>query len=194
MDETVDKPVEEYQPASLEEIREGAETNLSTLRAAVQWHLSGADWHTIAKRFNFSSPQAARVAIEKFEGDMVESSDIVAARNKTRGRYERLLQSEWFDATHPFIVDEDGKQTEQRNDAHDKALANARGLIGDLARLDGLNAPTQLQVYVPGSDEIMAVVSELREAKMGEIAREADVFGIVDAEIVEDEPDEHSAA
>jgi hypothetical protein len=187
VDNFQDDPDDEYRPASLEEQLEAAETNYSSLRAAVQWHLSGADWATIAQRFGYSSPQAARVAVEKFEGDMVDSSDVVAARNKARGRYERLLQSEWYDATHPFLVDNNGKQTEKRNDAHDKALANARGLVGDLVRLDGLGAPTQLQVYVPGSDEIMAVVQELREAKLGEIAREADIF---DAEIEEDDDSE----
>ena len=187
MDESVDKPVDEYAPASLEEMREAGDTDLVTLRAAVQWHLSGADWMTIAQRFGYSSPNAARVAIERFEGDMVESTDVVAARNKARGRYERLLQGEWYDATHPFVVDDRGKQTKDRNEAHDKALQNARGLIGDIARLDGLNAPTQLQVYVPGSDEIMEVVATLREAKLGEIAREANIF---DAEVVEDDEED----
>jgi hypothetical protein len=178
---------EEYRPATLEEQKEAASTNLSTLRAAVQWHLSGADWPAITERFNFTSPQAARVAVEKFEGDMVESTDVVAARNKARGRYERMLQGIWYDATHPFLVDGNGVQTDQRNEAHVKSLELARGLIGDIARLDGLNAPTQLQLYVPGSEEIMALVQEIREVKMGDIAREPDIF---DAELVLEDADE----
>lgn len=191
MSKSVDSSVDDYQPASLEEQREAAQTNLTTLRAAVQWHLSGADWVEIAQRFDFSSPQAARVAVEKFEGDMVDSSSVAAARNKARGRYERLLQSVWYDATHPYVVDDSGRQTKDRNEAHEKALANARGLVGDLTRLDGLNAPTQLQVYVPGAEEIMQVVSELRTARLGEIAQEADIF---DAEIVDDEEGEDEPA
>lgn len=185
VDEPNDRPDDDnYAAAELEEIAEGVRTNLTTMRAAVQWHLSGASWHSIAQRFFFSSPQAARVAVEKFEGDMVDSSDVAAARNKARARYERLLQAEWADATSPFKLDDKGHPTKERNDAHQQAMINARGLIGDLTRLDGLNAPSQLQLYVPGAEELMAVVSKLRDAEMGEIAREPDIW---EAEVVEDD-------
>lgn len=174
----------EYQPATLEQQREAASTNMTTLRAAVASYLGGAPLDFIADRYGYSSPQTARVAVEKFLGETHTATDLTAARNKARARYERLLQGTWFDATHPFLTDDRGTQLPERNEAYLPAMDRARGLIGDLARLDGLNAPTQLQLYVPGAEEIMTVVSELREAKLTGIAREPDIF---DAEVVDDD-------
>ena len=176
----------EYEPASLEEQKEAAASNLSTLRAAVAAHISGAPWDWIAERYQYSSPQTARVAVEKFIGETHTASDLTSARNKARARYERLLQGTWYDATHPFLVDDKGKQLAERNEAHLPSLDRARGLVGDLARLDGLNAPTQLQVYVPGADEIMEVVGALRQAKLEGTAKEANIF---DAEVIEEDED-----
>ena len=179
------KPVKdpEYKEATLQEQREAAESNYSTMRAAVSWHLGGADWATIAQRFGYSSPQAARVAVEKFEGDLVGSSDITAARNKALARYERMLNSVWPDAVMPFLAEADGRPGKDRNEAHGAALDRARALVGDMVRLQGLAAPTQLQVYMPGADEMLEVVAALRSAKLSEIAQEADIF---DAEEVDD--------
>jgi hypothetical protein len=181
--------ISEYQPATLAEQKEAAETQLTTLRAAVQWHLSGADWATIAERFKYSSPQAARVAVEKFEGDMVSDSDVIASRNKAAARYEKLLRVEWQDAITPYVLDSEGKPTSKRNPNHAAAWDRVRSVVGDLVRLQGSAAPTQLQLYVPGSEELMTVVNELRTAKLGEIAQEADIF---DAEIVDDDDEPQS--
>jgi len=175
-----------YQPATLEEQREANQTQRTTQKAAVALYLAGADFEEIATRCNYSTAAVARVAVEKLIGETYKPTDLEAARNKARARYERLLQGVWFDATHPYEVDEDGRPVENRNEAHLPSLDRARSLIGDLARLDGLNAPSQLQVYVPGADEIMAVVSTLREAKMEGIAREADIFDEIEAEVVDD--------
>lgn len=172
------KMSEKYEPATLQEQKEASETALTTLRAAVQWHLSGADWSSIATRFDFSSPQAARIAVEKFEGDMVDSTDLEAARSKALARYERLLMSEWGDATTPFILDEDGKPTKSRNEAHGAAFDRARGIVGDIVRLKGAAAPVQLALYTPGQDEIFNVVNELRAATLRGIAKEADLIEI----------------
>lgn len=166
-----------YEPTTLEQQKEASQSGSSTIRAAVALHLAGADWDIIATRCAYSSPQTARVAVEKFLGETYTASDLTSARNRARARYDRLLQSVWPDATRPFEFDAAGNQTGERNEAHMAALDRARALIGDLARLDGLNAPSQLQVYVPGSDEIMAVVATLRQAKLEGIAQEADPFG-----------------
>jgi hypothetical protein len=173
-----------YKPATLTEQKEAADANLTTLRAAVAAFLGGAPLDWIAERHGYSSPQTARVAVERFLGETHTATDLNAARNKARARYERLLQGEWWDATHPFEEKKDPKADDVRNEAHQAALVNARGLVGDIARLDGLNAPTQLQLYVPGSEEMMAMVANLRELKQGKPAAEADIF---DGEIVEDD-------
>ena len=178
---------EPYKPASLEEQKEAADTLRTTQKAAVALYLAGASFDEIANRCAYSSAQVARVAVEKLIGETYTDSDMGAARNKARARYERLLQGVWFDATHPYQTDETGQPVESRNEAHLPSLDRARGIIGDLARLDGLNAPSQLQVYVPGSDEIMAVVNTLRETKLAGIAREPDIFDEIEAEVVEND-------
>lgn len=156
----------------------------TTVRAAVSWHLSGADWPTIAERFNFTSPQAARFAVEKFEGDMVSSTDIEAARAKALGRYESLLRGQWSDAINPFLFDEHGKPTKTRNAMHPQAFERARAILGDIARLGGLNAPAQIQFQTPGTEELLSVVHELRDRALGGTAREVDIF---DAEFEDDD-------
>lgn len=184
---------EGYKPATLNEQAEAAASNLTTLRAAVAAHLSGAPWDWIAERYRYSSATTARIAVEKFIGETFGPSDLVAARNKARARYERLLQGQWFDATHPFEVDAEGRPTETRNEAHFAAVDRARGLVGDLTRLDGLNAPTQLQVYVPGAEEMMEVVASLRAARMQGIAAEADIW-VVDGEDEDENGDENGGS
>lgn len=180
-------PDADYEPATLAEIKEGSETNHTTMRAAVSWHLSGADWATIAARFGFGSPQAARMSVEKFEGDMVDSTDVEAARNKALSRYERLLHSVWVDAITPYKLSSTGKRLDERNDAHTSALDRARGLVGDIVRLKGLAAPAQLALYMPGQEELMGVVSEIRAAQQIGAAQEADIW---DVEFTEDESDD----
>jgi hypothetical protein len=175
---------DEYTPATLEDARAAAKTSHTTLRAAAAAYLGGAPLDWIAERYNYTNAQTARLAVERLLGETYTNSDLATARNKARARYERLLQGAWYDATHPFEVNEDGEQTKTRNEAHMPALDRARGLIGDLARLDGLNAPTQLQVYTPGSEEIMAVVTAIRQEQMLGVAKEADIF---DADEVTDE-------
>lgn len=155
----------------------------TTLRAAIAAHLGGAPWDWIAQTYGYSSPSRARVAIEGAMGETYNNTDLTAARNKARARYERLLRGIWNDATQPFLI-EDGEPTDKRNELHHSALDRARGLIGDLARLDGLNAPAQLQVYTPGSEEMLQYVGEIRRLALGEMPREADIW---DAEIEEDE-------
>lgn len=165
-------------------------TPATTIRAAVAWHLSGSDWTTIAERFNFSSPQAARFAVEKFEGDMVNSTDIEAARAKALYRYETLLRGEWSDAVNPYVVTAEGSLTKTRNANHPAAFDRARAILGDIARLGGLNAPSQIQFQTPGTEELLSVVHELRDRQIGHIAREVDIF---DAEYADDEEGDKSA-
>lgn len=177
---------QKYKPATLDEQAEAGRSTLTVLRAAVAAYLGGAPYDWIAERHGYTSAQSARTAIERFLGETHNASDLTAARNKARARYERLLQGTWYDATHPFMVDAKGQQLDERNEAYLGALDRARGLVGDLARLDGLNAPSQLQLYVPGAEELMQVVNELRETKMAAIAKEGDIWG----EVVEDGDDD----
>lgn len=163
------------------------DANGQSLRAAVAAHLAGFGYDIIAERYGYADPKSAQIAVEGLLGRTFTASDLPAARNKSRARKERLLQSVWYDATHPFIVDEKGNQTEQRNEAHLASLDRAIRIAESIDRLDGLNAPTQVEIYRPGAEEFLTTVSELREALMAGGPREADIF---DADIVDDEEED----
>jgi len=154
------------------------------LRAAVAAHLSGFGWDFIAENYGYGNPKTAQVAVETLIGRTWTSSDLSAARSKSLARKERLIQSVWYDATHPFLVDDDGKQTNQRNEAHWAALDRAIRIAESIDRLLGTNAAVQVEVYRPGAEELLSTVAQLREELMAGKPKEADIF---DAEVIDDE-------
>lgn len=156
-------------------------------RAAVAAYLAGIDLGTIAKNYGYGSPKDAQVAIEILIGETWTPSDLSAVRNKSLARKERLLQSVWYDATHTFLVDKDGKQTDQRNELHLAYLDRAIRIAESIDRLTGANAPTQIEVYRPGSEEFLSTIAELRAAITEGEPQEADLF---DEEIVIEDDDE----
>lgn len=154
------------------------------LRAAVAAHLHGFSYDVIAERYRYSSAKTAQVAVEKALGETYTSSDVVAARNKSLARKEHLMQSVWYDATHPYQVDEDGRRTSKRNEAHLPALDRAIRIGESIDRLLGLQAPTQVEIYRPGSEEFLETITTLKAELLRGQPQEGDIF---DAEIVDDE-------
>lgn len=161
-----------------------ARGNTRTLRAATAAHLAGFGWDVIAERYGYSNPKGAQVAVEAFIGKTIGSGDLQAARYKSLARKERLLQSVWFDATHPFELDEFGEKTENRNEAHLASLDRATRILESIDRLQGLNAPTQVEIYRPGADEFLETIAELKKKVLEGTPQEGDIF---DAEVVDDE-------
>jgi hypothetical protein len=161
--------------------------NATTIKAAVAAFVHGYDYAWIAERYKFSSAKAAQTAIEVRLGDMVGPQDAVAARNKSLARKEALLRPLMWDATHPWLVDELGIDTDERNETYWPALDRAIRLTDAIDRLLGSNAPTQIQVYRPDAQEFLATVAVLRQKALSEMPEEGNVF---DADIVdEDESD-----
>lgn len=159
----------------------------TTTRAGVAMYLAGYGWDFIAERQGYSSPKAAQVAVEKFIGSTYEATDLLAARQKSLARKERLVQSLWSDATNPFELDEDGRRTNRRNENHLPAVDRTIRVLEGLDRLQGLNAPTMVEVYRPGADEFLDTVRVLKEKVLEEIPSEGNIFDgdVVDAEVVE---------
>ncbi len=155
-----------------------------TLRAAVAAHLAGFGWDIIAERYFYSSAKAAQVAVETMIGNSWTSSDLSAARNKSLARREAILRGLYADATTPYVLDDKGKPTSTRNEAHLPAVDRAIRVLEGIERLLGLNAPVQLEVYRPDADEFMELVSSMKQKMLEGEVQEADIF---DAEVVEDE-------
>jgi hypothetical protein len=156
----------------------------SDIRAAVAAHLAGIPWDVIATRYTFSSPKSAQIAVETLIGETWTSTDLAAARAKSLARKERMLQSVWEDATSPWTMHPTTGKRQERNDAHLQALDRALRIAESIDRLQGLNAPTQVEVYRPGADEFLSTVGELRAIIMRDLPEEADIF---DAEIMDED-------
>lgn len=159
------------------------------LLAAVAAHLAGFSYDVIAERYTYKSAKTAQIAIENMLGSSYTSSDLTAARNKSLARKERLLQAVWWDAIHPWEMDANGQQTTHRNEAHIAAVDRAVRLLESIDRLLGTNAPTQVEVYRPGADEFLTIVTDLKKAVMAGQPEEADIF---DADVIDDEVDNGS--
>lgn len=163
---------------------EPGRTNITNLRAAVAAHLAGFHWDVIAERYGFASPMTAKVTVERFIGETFTSSDLQAARNKSLSRKEKVLQGIWWDATHPFLSDTEGKATDQRNEAHLASVDRAIRVMEGIDRLLGLNAPTQIEVYRPEASEFLEVLATLKAKELEGKPSEGDIF---DAEIMDDD-------
>lgn len=140
--------------------------------AALALRLAGAGYDEVADALGLTSPATAR--------DLVESAlearawDDVAGRDKMRtvatARLERLLRSVW------------GKATNQDDPEHLPAVKVARELIDRLARLHGLDAPTEVVVHNPSANEIEQWVSGIIAASTADLrAMEAPVTGVIEA-------------
>lgn len=163
------------------------EPSQNSLRAAIAAHLAGFPWDIIAERYSYSSPKQAQVAVETAIGQSWTSTDLSAARNKSLARKEAILRSLYNDATTPFVLDESGKPTKERNEAHLPAVDRALRVLESIDRLLGLNAPVQMEVYRPDADEFMQVVSSLKQKLLEGEVKEGDIF---DAEVVDEEEED----
>lgn len=162
----------------------------TTIRAAVAMALAGYDYGQIAERFDYSSPFAAKTSVELMLGETVGEEDVKALRNKSLARKERLLSSLWWDATHPYLLDEDGKVTDQANERFFSASDRAARLTDSIDRLLGLNAPTQVEIYRPDTEEFLGTLAAMRQKILEGMPEEGDIF---DVEVL-DEDEEGSDA
>lgn len=137
-------------------------------QAAVALRLAGASFGEIAQTLGLAGTDRARVMVEQ---ELAAGGQDVEARGRLRfeeaARIERLMRSVW------------GKATNPQDPEHLVAVRTALGLIDRHARLLGLDAPSEVLVYTPTSQEIDEWVS-------GVLGHAERAFDVVDAEVVED--------
>lgn len=152
-----------------------------TVRASLALWTAGATYGDIAAQFRFRSPAVAAMAIERA---LSESVDDTQDRTKLRRRMsltlDRLLR-----AVMPKAID-------SNNPEQLPAVRTALTVVERYSRLNGLDAPTQLDVNVVGDEKFQTLV-ELAARGMGmTIPEEADIFDAeyVDEVIPDDEAEE----
>lgn len=132
--------------------------------AAVTLRLAGASFEEIAETLNLIDARQARSFVITNLAARVTDDSRDTLRVEESARLERLLRSVWPKATNPADAE------------HLPAAKIALAVIDRHARLNGLDAPTEVLVHNPTAREIdawVAVVTQARTAEMREL--EADV-------------------
>lgn len=142
--------------------------------AAIQMRLAGATWAEIAAALGYPTPRQALVATEKALAKELHSDDREQMRKLAGARLDRLLRSAWPKAINPDHPD------------HLIALTKCREVINDHRKLFGLDAPTEVVVHNPSTEELdrwVATVLTLTHPP----AEEFDIFA-VPGEVVDGGP------
>lgn len=139
-------------------------------RAAVRMDSMGFPIHQIAKRLLFPSTRDAFEVITGTIGSLMPMMDLRTARDRHSSRLEML-----FSAVAPRAMNTNSSE----QIAYSK---QAREILGDIARLHGLNAPQQVQVSTPESDEFNQVLGAIFAHRNPELPKEIDVFDLEEDE------------
>lgn len=164
-----------------------------SVRAAVNMRISGAPYDEIARVLDYTSAAAARAAVEQGLADAYEGKDTASLRRLTNARLEGLFKLSWENAqpSRPSLDRESGEPDGfyERNPEQAAWVRQAADIAGRLAKLHGLDAPTQVQVS-PGAIEFEETVAHLVAVTQKGLPQEADIFAlpedIEDAVVVED--------
>jgi hypothetical protein len=169
-DVDVSKEIEKADPAA--QIPENAVDKSTTkAEAAVALFVYGVSFTEIKNKLGYSSAHRARIAVERAlaaSADSAEDRDM--ARVVVRKQLRRLLAAHM-----PQAVD-------IKNPNQLAYSARTLAIIDRLGKLDGVDAPTQIQISASDSDIMNFVEMLMPEAKKDNEAIEAD---IVDAEIID---------
>lgn len=169
---------------------------LRTVRAAVNMKIAGASYAEIAEVLEYTSPAAARMAVEQGLADAYEPKDTASLRRITNARLEGLFQMSWRNASETRPARDDFGDvipgTVERNPEQLPWIRQAADIVSRISKLHGLDAPTQIQVS-PGALELEDTVSRLVAHAQRSLPREADIFAaeeVIDVAEVEpgDEP------
>lgn len=150
----------------------------NTIRAALSLWTAGANYADIAAQFNFRTPALAQMAIERA---LAESVDDTTDRTKLRRRMsltlDRLLRSVMPKAINPD------------NEEQLPAVRVALTIVERYSRLNGLDAPTQIEINGPDSEQFQMFVQAAARGMGLDIPEEADIFSdeYVYAEVVDDD-------
>jgi hypothetical protein len=148
--------------------------NPTRASAAVALKLAGASFEAIAKELQYADAYRARVAVERALAESVPLEDVDQLRGLMGRRLERLLQSTWRRAIN------------DRDPDHLQYVRTSLAIIDRHARLRGLDSPQQVQITTPQNHEVQRWIEQMAAKVVEQTAEEAD---IIDAEIVEADPD-----
>lgn len=186
-DDWDDDPAEERNRKQVEKkVANDLGQKVGNLRKAVAMSINGFGWAQIAEVCDYATPRSAQSAVERLLGETYTNSDLQSARTKARARYEKLLQGVMPDAQSPYVRDKDGKVTDERNEMHLPSVAASVKLIESIARLDGLNAPTEIK-YSPGAVEFAETMGAIKQSLNADAPESGSIFDdedIIDAEEV----------
>lgn len=166
----VSKEIAQADPAA--QIAENAVDKSSTkAEAAVALFVYGVSYTEIKNKLGYSSAHRARIAVERALAASADSEDDRdKARHVIRKQLRRLLAAHM-----PQAVD-------VKNVNQLAYSARTLAIIDRLAKLDGADAPTQIQISASDSDIMNFVEMLMPEARKDNEAIEAD---IMDAEIID---------
>jgi hypothetical protein len=167
-----------------------------TAHAAVNMRIAAAPYEKIAEVLAYSSPSAARAAVEEQLAGMYEVEDRKSLFQIVSARYDTLIASLHPQATSAYVqdqddygpkIDDEGNPIMVPNPNHLSYARTYADVLSRFSKLHGLDAPTQVQV-TPGGDEFNQVVAAMVDKALADAPREADLFAdefIEDAVIVE---------
>lgn len=160
---------------SAEDIATVEKMSNDTVRASLALWTAGATYADIAARFNFRSPTVAALAIERALADSVDdTSDKTKLRRRMSLTLDRLMR-----AVMPKAIDPE-------NPEQLPAVRTALTIVERYSKLNGLDAPVQVDVNMPDNDKFLTFIELAAKGAGMDIPEEADVFDPIYAEVVED--------
>ena len=152
--------------------REVIEMGVTAAEAAARMALACAPYTEIARVCGYHSPASARSAVMRIiAAGHDDTDDYRAMRMMESQRLMGLLRSVW------------DRATDKKDPDHLAYNRQAAVLIGQHAKLHGLDAPQAVQFITPEHDVFEQVVARTAEALTAGTVQEADIF----AEVIEDE-------
>jgi hypothetical protein len=137
--------------------------------AAVKLKLAGATYAEIAQLQEYSSPAAARLAVERAIADSGDSD--------VDYKMMRAIASAQLDGLMKSVA---ARALDKNDSEHLAYVRQAVSIIDRKAKLWGLDAPVKMEVSNPSVDEFNAMVDKFVQEMGGEV-EEADIFTLEQA-------------
>jgi hypothetical protein len=159
-----DEPEDFPSPADKKAV---AKSSRKRLKSALALKMAGASFDEIAEALDYDTPAAAKEAyLTALASTLPEADDFQRQRDLQRARFEKLVSAHWtqaLDRNNPDQV------------FHSKRVSD---LLGQLGKLDGLDAPMRVQ-HAPDIAEFERIAQKITETIRDNegLAEEGDPFG-----------------
>lgn len=146
-------------------------------RAAAKLRVRGASFTDIADTLGYTNPTAARTAVEIALANMNPEEDLTSQRQLALARLESLLQSLSGKALSSKLkVEIDGIEKMVANDEHIPYAKMFLAVVDRIIKLQGIDAPTQIELHTPETAEFEAVIRSLTKITNAGATQEGDIF------------------